>query len=118
MSKLNLTVGVSGGNLTKKHVLNVVMDFTGVDQAVVLGWAADSRVISLQRVLRATDDAHLEKLSKTPLEIHASACGAKIETPAERIAKLVTAGMPAALAKVAVENPTKFAEMMSAIGSK
>ena len=115
MSKLNLTVGVSGGNLTKKHVLNVVMDFTGIEQSVILGWAADSRVIALQRVLRATDDAHLDKLSKIPLEIHASACGAKIETPAERVAKLVAAGMPAKLAELAVANPTKFAEMMAGL---
>ena len=117
MSKLNLTVGVSGGNLTKKHVVNVVMDFTGIDQSVILGWAADSRVIALQRVLRATDDAHIEKLSKTPLEIHASACGSKIETTAERIQKLVAAGMPAELAKIAVENPTAFAKLMSGVKS-
>lgn len=116
MSKIAISMSVSGGNLAKKHVINVNLDFSGVDNTQVLQWAADNRVIALQRVLRATDDAYIEKLGGK-LDVHATACGGKIETPAERIAKLVSAGMPPALAKVAVENPTKFAELMAGLKS-
>lgn len=117
MSKISVSMSVSGGNLSKKHVINVNLDFSNIDNAQILQWAADNRIIALQRVLRATDDAYIEKLGGK-LDVHATACGGKIETPAERIAKLVSAGMPPALAKIAVENPTKFAEIMSAVGSK
>ena len=116
MSKIAVSMSVSGGNLSKKHVINVNLDFSGVDNTKILEWAADNRVIALQRVLRATNDEYIEKL-RGKLEVHALECGGKIETPAERIAKLVAAGMPPALAKVAVENPTKFAELMAGLKS-
>lgn len=116
MSKIAVSMSVSGGNLSKKHAINVNLDFSGVDNTKILEWAADNRVIALQRVLRATNDEYIEKL-KGKLEVHALECGGKIETPAERIAKLVAAGMPPALAKVAVENPTKFAELMAGLKS-
>ena len=118
MSKISVVVGVSGGNLSRKHVLNVEIDYTGVEQKQILEWATDSRVIALQRALRATDDAHLEKMATNTLRVHATACGGKIETPAEKIAKLVAAGMPEQLAKLSIENPTMFAKLMdSAAGS-
>lgn len=112
MKKVNRALTVSGGNLKLKHNLNVTLDFSGVDDATVLDWATDNRIISLQRVLRAADDDYLHSLNGK-LELHASACGGKIETPAERVAKLVRAGMPEKLAKLAVENPTKFAELIA-----
>ena len=116
MSKIAVSMSVSGGNLSRKHVINVNLDFSNVDNTKVLEWAADNRIIALQRVLRATNDEYIDKL-KGKLEVHALECGGKIETPAERIQKLVAAGMPPALAKVAVENPTKFAELMAGLKS-
>ena len=116
MSKIAVSMSVSGGNLSKKHVISVNLDFSGVDNTQVLQWAADNRIIALQRVLRATDDKYIESL-KGKLDVHSTACGGKIETPEERIQKLVNAGMPPALAKVAVENPTKFAELMAGLKS-
>lgn len=113
-SIINLSMSVSGGNLTKKHVLSVNLDFSNIDNNQILQWAADNRIIALQRVLRATDDQYIKKLGGK-LDVHATACGGKIETPAERISKLVTAGMPPALAKIAVENPTQFAELMAGL---
>lgn len=113
-SILSLSLSVSGGNLTKKHVLNVTLDFGNVDQAQILQWAADNRVIALQRVLRATDDSYIESLGGK-LSVHATACGSKLETPTERIAKLIAAGMPPAMAKLAVENPTKFEQLMASL---
>lgn len=117
MSKLSIVVGVSGGNLTKKHTLNVEIDFTGIDQKQILEWAADSRVIALQRTLRATNDEHLATLSKSTLKIHAGSCGSKIETPEERIKKLIAAGMPEPLARLSVTNPTMFAKLMDSAAS-
>ena len=114
-SILALSMSVSGGNLTKKHNINIELDFTNIDNAQILQWAADNRVIALQRVLRATDDSYIESLNGK-LSVHASACGSKLETPAERIAKLIAAGMPPAMAKLAVENPTKFEQLMSSLG--
>ena len=113
-SILSVTVSVSGGNLTRKHVLNVTMDFSNVDQTTVLQWATDNRVIALQRVLRATDDTYLDSLNGK-LAVNASECGGKILTPTERIAKLVAAGMPPALASLAVNDPTKFNELMGSL---
>ena len=116
MSIVKLNMGVSGGNLSKKHNIAVELDFNGVDPKQILEWAADNRTIALQRVLRATSDDYLTKLAKTPLKIHAVACGSRIETPEERIKKLVAAGMPETLARLSVENPTKFAELMASVG--
>ena len=116
MSIVKLSVGVSGGNLERKHSINVEMDFTGVDPKQLLEWAADNRVIALQRVLRSTSDAYLTTLAKSTLKIHAVSCGSKIETPEERIKQLVAAGMPEKLARMSVENPTKFAELMASVG--
>lgn len=113
-SILSLSMSVSGGNLTKKHLINIELDFTNIDNSVILQWAADNRVIALQRVLRATDDSYIESLSGK-LSVHATACGSKLETPTERIAKLIAAGMPPAMAKLAVENPTKFEQLMASL---
>ena len=113
-SILPLAMSVSGGNLTKKHMINVTLDFGNVDQAQVLQWAADNRVIALQRVLRATDDSYIESLGGK-LSVHATACGSKLETPTERIAKLISAGMPPMLANLAVTDPTKFDELMGSL---
>ena len=115
-STLSISMTVSGGNLTRKHTLNVQLDFSNIDNNRILQWAADNRIIALQRVLRATSDEYLDGL-KNKLSIHADACGGKIETNAERITKLISAGMPAALAKLAVENPTQFATVMAGIKS-
>ena len=115
-SILSISLTVSGGNLTRKHSINVQLDFSSIDNARILQWAADNRVIALQRVLRATSDDYLDKLNGK-LSIHADACGGKIETHAERISKLISAGMPAALAKLAVENPTQFAAIMAGVKS-
>ena len=111
---VNVSMSVSGGSLTRKHTINVQLDFSNIDNDRILQWAADNRIIALQRVLRATNDDYIENL-KGKLSIHADACGGKIETPAERIAKLVAAGMPAKLAKLAVENPTQFATVMAGL---
>ena len=115
-STISVSMSISGGSLTRKHVINVQLDFSNIDNARILQWAADNRIIALQRVLRATSDEYLDGLGGK-LSVHADGCGGKIETPAERISKLISAGMPAALAKLAVENPTQFATIMAGVKS-
>lgn len=112
--KLSISMSVSGGNLTTKHSLTVELDFTNIDQNQILQWAADNRIIALQRVLRATSDDYIRNLGGK-LAVHALECGGKIETPEERIKKLIAAGMPPALASLAVTDPTKFAALMESV---
>ena len=113
--KLSISMSVSGGNLTAKHSLNVELDFSNIDQNQILQWAADNRIIALQRVLRATSDDYIRNLGGK-LAVQALECGGKIETPEERIKKLIAAGMPPALAKLAITDPTKFAQIMESMG--
>lgn len=112
--KLSISMSVSGGNLTRKHSINVELDFSNIDQNQILQWAADNRIIALQRVLRATSDEYVSNLNGK-LSIHAAECGGKIETPEERVAKLVAAGMPPALAKLAITDPIRFNELMGSL---
>ena len=114
---IKVSMTVSGGNLTSRHSLNVELSFNVDDQAQIMQWAADNRIIALQRVLRATSDEYVRGLGGK-LSISAAACGGKIETNEEKIQKLVIAGMPPAMAKMAVENPTKFAALMAELGKK
>lgn len=106
-NSLNLAMSVSGGNLSRKHTLNLTLDFTGVEHETLLGWAADSRVIALQRVLRATSDSYLDELGGK-LAIHANACGSKIMTMDDQIEALVKTvpGMTRDMARTLLTNPT------------
>ena len=111
-----ISCNVSGGNLARKHALNVRLDYSGLTMGEVLGWADDNRVIALQRPLRAMNDDELDAHVAGGLSIHARDCGAKTKTRAERIGEMVRAGMPEALATLAVDDPTKFAALMANIG--
>lgn len=109
---INRTISVSGGSLSGKFQVNVIVDFSGIDEETVLNWAMDQRMIALQRVLRAAGDDYVKSLNGK-LELHASACGGKILTSAERVNALVRAGMPQTVAELAISDPTKFAKMMA-----
>ena len=111
-----ISCNVSGGNLARKHALNVRLDYSGLTMAEVLGWADDNRVIALQRPLRAMNDDELDAHVAGGLSLHARDCGAKTKTRAERIAEMVRAGMPEQLATLAVDDPNGFAELMAKIG--
>ena len=116
-SSINVAMSVSGGSLSRKHTINVVMSFDGVDPKTILSWATDSRIIALQRVLRATSDEYLDSLGGK-LCVNAAECGGKIETPAERQRKLELAGLPAELAALAVTDPNAFAKLIASLNGK
>lgn len=113
----NVAFGVSGGNLSTKHTGNALIDYSGMTVASMLAYADDNRIIALQRPLRTMSDDELRKHLANPLKMHATACGGKIVTDAERIAALVRAGMPEPLARLSVTDPTKFAALMDAASS-
>ena len=113
----NVAFGVSGGNLSVKHTGNALVDYSGMSIASILAYADDNRIIALQRPLRTMSDDELRKHLANPLKMHATACGGKIVTDAERIAALVRAGMPEPLARLSVTDPTKFAALMDAASS-
>lgn len=112
MKKVNRMIGISGGTLNGKYQLAVEIDFNGVEDDAILGWAADQRVIALQRVLRAAGDDYVKSLNGK-LNVHATACGGKILTNAERVEQLVRAGLPQAVAELAISDPTKFAKLLA-----
>lgn len=116
----NVSFNVSGGSLGVKHSGNALIDYSGLSVGSILAFSDDNRVIALQRPLRLFSDDELKKHLANPLRIHATACGAKIVTDAERITALVRAGMPEPLARLSVTDPTKFAALMDAAttGSK
>ena len=113
----NVSFSVSGGNLTRKHSGNALIDYSGMALSAVFDYADDNRIIALQRPLRPLGDDECAKLLREPIRVHATACGGKITTPAERIAALIASGMPEPLARLAVTDPTKFAELMASMAS-
>ena len=114
----NVAFNVSGGNLGAKHAGNALVDYSGMSVASILAYADDNRVIALQRPLRLFSDDELRKHLANPIRIHATACGSKIVTDAERIAALIRAGMPEPLARLSVTDPTKFAALMDVASGK
>ena len=117
MSKVTRTFNVTKGSLTKPHQVTVEFDYTGTDQVTILGWATDQRVIALQSVLRKTSDGFVENLDN-PFRIRAVDAGKTIRTPEQRIAELVDAGIPRAIAETIVNNPDKLAEMEKLMSAK
>lgn len=112
----SVSCNVSGGNLARKHAVNVRIDYSGLTVADILAWADDNRVIALQRPLRAFTDDELDAHVNGGLAIHARDCGAKTKTRAEKIAEMVRAGMPEVLATMAVDDPNGFAQLMATLG--
>lgn len=113
----NVSFNVSGGNLGAKHAGNALIDYSGMTVASMLAYADDNRIIALQRPLRLFSDDELKKHLANPIRIHATACGTKLVTDAERIAALIRSGMPEPLARLAITDPTKFAELMASMAS-
>ena len=115
----NVSFNVSGGSLSVKHGGNALIDYSGMSVGSLMAFADDNRIIALQRPLRLFTDEELKKHLANPIKIHATACGAKLVTDAERIAALVRAGMPEPLARLSITDPTKFAALMdAAVGAK
>ena len=111
------TFNVTKGSLSKPHQVTVEFNYDGVEQETILGWATDQRVIALQSVLRKTSDGFVEGLPN-PFKIRAVDAGKTIRTPEQRIAELVDAGIPRAIAETIVNNPDKLAEMEKLMSAK
>lgn len=72
----------------KGTTLNVCIDFTGVDEKLILEWAAQNRVIALQNVLRAAGPGFVESLkAEGTFYRKAVECGSTITSAATEIHK-------------------------------
>jgi hypothetical protein len=116
--KIKRAVSVSGGTLPRDFsiVVPVEIDYSGCTDYETYGWASSNRVIAIQRTLRNQSVEFLRELAKNGLSVHARECGQSLKSPEERVAELVGAGVPEALAKLMVDDPEKAAALMSGIG--
>jgi hypothetical protein len=109
---------VSGGNLPDGFSVVVAgnFDFTGCTQDELLGWSIQTLTIRLQSVLRKTSVEFLRELARTGWHGHARSCGERILTPEQRVAALVTVGVPLDVAELMVRNPDAAAKLLATLG--
>ena len=108
------TFSTKGGSLTKAHTLTVDLVYN-LETDPIMDWATAERKIALQRVLRTKTDDFVAGI-ESPYKLRAIDAGKNIVTPAERVAELVSAGIPKKLAETMVYNPDKMAEFEKLLG--
>ena len=99
----------SGANTS----LRIKWDFTTATDDDIKSWLCGNRRIVFQRPSRALSVDELNDLDGTT--IMASSAGRKIKSREERINELVAGGLPEKLAIFAVDNPSKFNEIVDTI---
>ena len=96
-----------------KVSMTIGIDFTSASDNDVKSWLASNRVIAGQRPWRKLDINELNELDgKTFI---AQNIGQKVKSRAEQVAQLTSAGIPEALANVAIDNPEKFNAIMASL---
>lgn len=95
--------------------ITVTFDFSFCSDNDIKSWLVGNRRISMQRPLRELSANEINKLDGTTIMAHEA--GKKVESREEKVAKLVAAGLPAELAGFAVDNPTKFAEIVGKVST-
>ena len=109
-------IGVVEHNLSitnskeEKVQIRIKFDFSTATDSEIIGWAISNRVIAFQRPARALSADELKNLNSTT--ILASDAGKKVKSREEKINDLVAAGLPMQLAAFAVDNPSKFNEVV------
>jgi len=112
---------VSGGNLPDGYSVQIMveLDYSGVSKAQERAWASRTCIINLQRNLRTLSTKVLNELALKPYKINALQCGKKVESREQKIARYSTMpGMTVETAKLAVDQPEKFQELMSKVRSE
>jgi len=81
---------VSGGDLPEgyKAVIDVTIDFDGVDKATERSWAVSHLIISIQRVLKKMKTKDLDELEKTGYSVRALDAGKQATDPTKAYAAL------------------------------
>lgn len=111
VGKVKKTVKVSqykGGPSTQ---ITVWIDFSNAKDDEIKNWLASDRAIAGQRPWRTLSIEEIDDLDGRTFQ--ASTIGQKVKSRAEQIAELVSAGIPESLAGFALDNPDKFAEVMT-----
>uniref|UniRef100_A0A6M3IJV2 Uncharacterized protein n=1 Tax=viral metagenome TaxID=1070528 RepID=A0A6M3IJV2_9ZZZZ len=109
-------IGVVEQNLSitnsreEKVQIRIKFDFSTATNNEIIGWAVSNRVIAFQRPARALSVDELHSLNNTT--IIATEAGKKVKSREEKINDLVNAGLPMQLAVFAVDNPSKFNEVV------
>ena len=92
------------------------IDYTGVDQKTILGWAASNRIIAFQRNLRKLTRDECRALVKDGVvHVPAASAGHKIESEGEKINRMVGLGIPRNVAELAVRNPEALASITAEV---
>lgn len=91
--------------------INIQIDWSGIEHVQILNWAARSRIIDFQRVLRGKTPEYVKSLDGCTFR--ASEMGKNIKTREDKINELVTAGIPEAIATQIVDNPESVAKLLA-----
>lgn len=106
----NFSITNNNGNTTS---LRVEWDFTTATDNDIKSWLCGNRRIVFQRPTRSLSIDEINELDGTT--IMASSAGRKIKSREERINELMAGGLPEKLAIFAVDNPSKFHEIVDGI---
>ena len=119
MGQIGQLLGVIGHTFSIKNdhgdkvQVSVKVDCRTASDTDCKAWIVSNRIIAGQRPWRALDKGELEALNGQTFI--AQDIGRKVRSRAERIAAYVNAGIPEALAAVAIDNPDKFKEIMGEV---
>ena len=111
------SVQISGGKLPDsfKAKIDVTIDYTGVSRATLIQWATSDRIIAFQRIRDTATTKELNDMARSGVEIHATMCGKKVKSRAERINELVLKGVPEFLAIIMIDDPEKAEAILNAV---
>ena len=96
-----------------KHPMTLTFDFSSCTDVQIGNWLASDRCISFCRPNRSLSLTELDNVNNTT--VLAQNAGVKTKPRAERITEYVATGLPENLAIIAVDNPTRFQQIMSTV---
>ena len=95
----------------EKVQLAITIDFSIASDVDIKQWLCSNRIIAGQRPWRALSADEIRSLDG--MTILATEIGKKIRSREERLATYTTMGIPRDVAELAVDEPTKFMEIMA-----
>ncbi len=114
IGKISHAFNVTPHGSKTKTSLSVTIDFTTTSDADIKSWLASDRTIAMQRPMRSLSNDEILANYNGQI-ILASDVGKSIKSRSERIAELVNVGLPEDVAKLALDNPSSFADIMATL---